>query len=78
MSSLRDLFKHYIIIIGPTALLHFAVPDKPGASPRNSLIGHLIGCVAGSVSLQVTFLYDNQVALIEGEYTFKVPLLQPS
>jgi CBS-domain-containing membrane protein len=37
--------------LGPTAFLFFYTPLAPAASPRNALIGHLIGAVAGWVSL---------------------------
>ena len=70
ISYITDVHGHRLAFVfpslGATAFLHFAVPDKPAASPRNTLIGHFIGVLAGSVSLQVTFLYDNQVVLVEG------------
>ena len=52
--------------LGPTAFLHFAVPDKPAASPKNTLIGHFIGILAGSLALQITGLYDHPNVLNEG------------
>lgn len=52
--------------LGPTAFLHFAVPDKPAASPKNTLIGHFIGILAGSLALQITGLYDHPNVLTEG------------
>ena len=43
--------------LGPTAFLHFALPDKPPASPKNTILAHLIGVLAGSLALQVTGCY---------------------
>jgi CBS-domain-containing membrane protein len=37
--------------LGPTAFLFFYAPLTPAASPRNAIIGHLIGAAAGWVSL---------------------------
>jgi CBS-domain-containing membrane protein len=37
--------------LGPTAFLFFYTPMAPAASPRNAVIGHLIGALAGWVSL---------------------------
>ena len=37
--------------LGPTAFLFFYTPLAPAASPRNAVLGHLIGAVAGWVSL---------------------------
>ncbi len=42
--------------LGPTAFLFFYTPTAPTASPRNALIGHTIGVVAGYFSLVVTGL----------------------
>ncbi len=39
--------------LGPTAFLFFYTPLAPPASPRNALIGHFIGVVAGWTSLLV-------------------------
>ncbi|MGA7672874.1 MAG: HPP family protein [Nitrolancea sp.] len=39
--------------LGPTAFLFFYTPLTPPASPRNALIGHFIGVVAGWTSLLV-------------------------
>ena len=39
--------------LGPTAFLFFYTPLAPAASPRNAVIGHLIGALAGWVSLAV-------------------------
>jgi CBS domain-containing membrane protein len=42
--------------LGPTAFLFFYTPTAPAASPRNALVGHAIGVVAGYFSLVVTGL----------------------
>lgn len=42
--------------LGPTAFLFFYTPTAPSASPRNTIIGHAIGAVAGYLSLVVTGL----------------------
>lgn len=39
--------------LGPTAFLFFYTPLAPAASPRNAVIGHLIGAAAGWASLAV-------------------------
>lgn len=52
--------------LGPTAFLFFYTPRAPVASPRNTLIGHLIGVLAGYVSLQIFGLADQGPALTTG------------
>lgn len=52
--------------LGPTAFLFFYTPRVAAASPRNTLIGHLIGVVAGWVSLQIFGLADQGPALTTG------------
>ncbi|KZB79690.1 HPP family protein [Amycolatopsis regifaucium] len=42
--------------LGPTAFLVFASPDAPGASPRNTVLGHLAGVLAGLTGLAATGL----------------------
>ncbi|HKW23778.1 MAG TPA: HPP family protein [Ktedonobacterales bacterium] len=42
--------------LGPTAFLFFYTPTAPTASPRNALVGHAIGVIAGYFSLVVTGL----------------------
>ncbi|HET9979972.1 MAG TPA: HPP family protein [Ktedonobacterales bacterium] len=42
--------------LGPTAFLFFYTPTAPSASPRNVLVGHGIGVVAGYLSLLLTGL----------------------
>ena len=37
--------------LGPTAFLLFFTPTAPAASPRNAICGHLIGALAGWLSL---------------------------
>jgi len=52
--------------LGPTAFLLFFTPRAPTASPRNTIIGHLIGVVAGYVSLVIFGLTDHGPAFAEG------------
>jgi len=42
--------------LGPTAFLFFYTPRAPSASPRNTLVGHTLGVLAGYFSLVVTGL----------------------
>jgi CBS domain-containing membrane protein len=52
--------------LGPTAFLFFYTPRAPSASPRNTLIGHAIGVLAGYFSLVVTGLTTAGPALSTG------------
>jgi CBS-domain-containing membrane protein len=52
--------------LGPTAFLFFYTPRTPSASPRNTLIGHAIGTLAGYFSLVVTGLTTAGPALSVG------------
>ena len=52
--------------LGPTAFLFFYTPTAPTASPRNALVGHLIGVVAGYFSLVITGLTAAGPALAIG------------
>ncbi len=52
--------------LGPTAFLFFYTPTAPTASPRNTLIGHAIGVLAGYFSLVVTGLTMAGPALAVG------------
>ena len=52
--------------LGPTAFLLFYTPRAPAASPRNTIYGHLIGVMAGYLSLVVFGLTDHGPALAEG------------
>src|SRR6266487_1045073 len=52
--------------LGPTAFLFFYTPTAPSASPRNTLIGHAIGAIAGYFSLVVTGLTTTGPALTVG------------
>jgi CBS-domain-containing membrane protein len=44
--------------LGPTAFLLFYAARNPVSSPRNTIIGHLVGIVAGYVALLATGLQD--------------------
>ena len=52
--------------LGPTAFLFFESPMSPQASPRNTLIGHLIAVLAGAFSLAVFGLLHHPSILAEG------------
>jgi len=52
--------------LGPTAFLFFYTPTAPSASPRNTIIGHVIGAAAGYLSLVVTGLTMAGPALAVG------------
>jgi CBS domain-containing membrane protein len=52
--------------LGPTAFLFFYTPRAPSASPRNTLVGHTIGALAGYFSLMVTGLTTAGPAQSEG------------
>lgn len=52
--------------LGPTAFLFFYTPTAPSASPRNTIIGHAIGILAGYFSLVVTGLTIAGPALSTG------------
>ncbi len=52
--------------LGPTAFLLFYTPTAATASPRNTIVGHLIGAVAGYASLALFGLLDAGPALVVG------------
>lgn len=52
--------------LGPTAFLFFYTPTSPSASPRNTIIGHAVGVIAGYFSLVVTGLTGAGPALAVG------------
>lgn len=52
--------------LGPTAFLFFYRPTAPAASPRNTVVGHGIGVLAGYVSLVLTGLTSAGPALAVG------------
>jgi CBS-domain-containing membrane protein len=58
--------------LGPTAFLFFYTPLAPPASPRNTIIGHLIGSLAGYGSLLIFGLQDIGPALTTGVSTERV------
>lgn len=39
--------------LGPTAFLQTETPDQPGARPYNTVVGHLVGLLAGFVGVWV-------------------------
>jgi len=52
--------------LGPTAFLFFSTLTAPAASPRNAVIGHGVGVLAGYFSLVVTGLTMAGPALLVG------------
>ena len=52
--------------LGPTAFLLFYTPTAPAASPRNTIFGHLIGALAGWLSLVAFGLVNAPPALSSG------------
>lgn len=52
--------------LGPTAFLFFYTPLAAAASPRNALVGHLIGAVMGYISLVAFGLTDEGSAIVAG------------
>jgi CBS domain-containing membrane protein len=52
--------------LGPTAFLFFYTPRAPSASPRNTIIGHAVGVLAGYFSLAVMGLTAAGPALAVG------------
>lgn len=52
--------------LGPTAFLLFYTPTAPAASPRNTLCGHLIGALAGWLSLVLFGLTAAPPSLVGG------------
>lgn len=49
--------------LGPTAFLFFYTPTLASAAPRNTIFGHLIGALAGYLSLVVFGLTESAPAL---------------
>ncbi len=52
--------------LGPTAFLFFYTPTAPSASPRNTIVGHAVGVLAGYLSLVLTGLTMVGPALYTG------------
>jgi CBS domain-containing membrane protein len=52
--------------LGPTAYLFFESPMSRRASPRDTLIGHLVAILAGAFSLVLFGLLDEPSVLQEG------------
>lgn len=44
--------------LGPTAFLLFYTPTAPASSPRNTVLGHLVGALAGYLALAIFGLLD--------------------
>src|SRR5262249_33253956 len=52
--------------LGPTAFLLFYASTTPAASPRNTIGGHLIGCLVGYLALVLFGLTSRDPALAVG------------
>ena len=52
--------------LGPTAFLLFSTPMLPAACPRNTVEGHLIGVLAGYLSLVLFGLTDEPATILSG------------
>lgn len=52
--------------LGPTAYLIFHRPNAAASSPRNTVLGHLVGAVSGLFSLWICGLWDAPNALVGG------------
>ncbi len=52
--------------LGPTILMVFSHPMSPGSSPRNIILGHLVGWVCGWGSLAVFGLLSSDSILTTG------------
>ncbi len=58
--------------LGPTAFLLFYTPTTPAASPRNTILGHLVGVLAGYGSLVLFGLAAAEPAMETGVTTGRV------
>jgi CBS-domain-containing membrane protein len=52
--------------LGPTVMLFFESPEQPAARPKNTLVGHGIGLLAGALCLYAFGLQDNPPAPVGG------------
>ena len=52
--------------LGPTAYLHFSIPNQAPSTPKRTILGHLIGVIMGYLSLVVTSQTNRPNAIIEG------------
>jgi CBS domain-containing membrane protein len=52
--------------LGPTILMVFSHPMSPGSSPRNIILGHLVGWLCGWGSLAMFGLLSNESILTTG------------
>lgn len=68
MGSIAAFFQKPFIFpsLGATVFLLFYRSEASAASPRNTILGHLIGTVAGLISLSLFGLLNNPSAFVEG------------
>ena len=52
--------------LGPTLMVLAETPRQPAAHPRNVLVGHVVGILAGYLALVVTGLTDHPPVIQEG------------
>jgi len=58
--------------LGPTAFLQFAKPAAPPSSPKNTILGHFLGILAGAFGLWVTGMYSHENVLVEGVLPLRI------
>ena len=58
--------------LGPSAFLFFSHPMAPASSPRNTVLGHLVGGTCGLLSLAVFGLLGERSILITGVDTPRI------
>jgi CBS-domain-containing membrane protein len=52
--------------LGPTVMLFFESPEQPASRPKNTLVGHGVGLVAGALCLYAFGLQDRPAAPVGG------------
>jgi CBS domain-containing membrane protein len=58
--------------LGPTAYLLFFTPRAPAASPKHSILGHLIGLICGWLALWLTGLLHARSVTAEGVSAMRI------
>eukprot|EP01083_Nonionella_stella_P001283 3752_1 len=53
--------------LGASTFLHFAIPDQPPASPRNTICAHFVAGLMGYIGLVMTGLADDPVVFVRPE-----------
>lgn len=63
------LWTHHPLLfpsLGPTVFLHFYSPLMPTASPKNTILGHIIGVVSGFIALWLFGLTQADPTILTG------------